>query len=511
MARRRATQDVELTEEDPGPAASRGAPAADDAPTGGGSAPRRPSRRLLLGAAAAVVVVAAGLVVAQRAADDRAREDLARLGEVPGVLAPLEAPLRVVWTSDDLMVPMLAEGWHDTAAVVGVGRADDASTALVARSGSTGDVVWRVPLVDAPGDLGGGAYAVGSVCAALPRAGTDDVVCVAADAFAVTEGTSVYTTMPTTSRLLLVDGGTGAVLAEHADPDGEAPARDLTVSGGHAVLLGADAQGRSTLRAVDPTTGDEAWRTALPADDPSVLSGNVHTAAQDDVTCLRDGTVVVLRRSGDVLLVDPATGAVQREVPHADTPALSTTLRPTGAGPGVLSRTDGATTTVVLATGDVTFPGYHVPVVVDDDSAGDVVLARDGTRVRALDPGTGDARWSADAGVVRSAHVLDGRVHLESAAAVVTVDARTGAELWRYERPGSTPSDAPLVDGRLLWEQVPAVGQRHTVELLGLDPADGTERARVPLPPGVTQVQPYAGLLAAFDADGTTVLGPPRG
>ncbi len=526
MARGREARDVELTEEgDRSPGRRTGATGTTDGTTlgAGDTSPRRASalrrrRRWTVAVAAGLVVaVAGGLVVAQRVADRRDAERLARLATVPGVVAPVEAPLEVLWSSTGRGLPDVVDGWYDPAALVGLRVTDDAAVTLVAEAGGTGEVAWTVPLVPAPRPLGGSPHPSGIACAALPAAGTDRVVCVASDAYTVSEGTSSYATEPTTSRLLVVDGATGEVLAEHAaDPADGPPAHDLAVADGRAVLLADDAGGAGVLQAVDPVTGTEAWRTPLPPDDPTGLSGQV-AGPGGTLARLRDGTLVVVRGSGDAVLVDPADGTVLREVPRGSTPALSPQLRTAwgpsfglgATGPADLVRTDGASTTVVLGTGDVTFPGGHVPVLVDDGSAGDLVLARDGAGVRALDPATGDARWQVDAGVARSAHVLEGRVHLESAAAVVTVDAHTGAELWRRERSGSTPATAPLVDGRVLWEteRTTAPGGGLGAELVGLDPADGTERIRVPLPTGLTEVSPYGGRLVGIGADGITVVG----
>ncbi|MFS0705704.1 PQQ-binding-like beta-propeller repeat protein [Cellulomonas sp. 179-A 9B4 NHS] len=529
MARRRLTRDVELTEADDHAPDGRAAapvagpePGAGDVPAPGGPARRRPSRRTVLVSGGLVVAVAAGLVVAQQVADRRDAERLARLATVPGVVAPVETPLEVLWSwsSGGLGLPAAVDGWYDPAVLVGLRVADDAAATLVAVAGGTGEETWTVPLVPAAGPLGGAPTPSGVACAALPAAGTDRVVCVASDAYTVWEGTSSYATAPTTSRLLVVDGRTGEVVAEHGtDPADGPPAHDLAVADGRAVLLAAEAGGEGVLRAVDPVTGTEAWRTPLPPDDPAGLSGQL-AGPGGTLARLRDGTLVVLRGSGDSLLVDPADGTVLREVPRGSTPALSPQLRTPGgvawgvgaSGTADLVRTDGASTTVVLPTGDLTFPGAHVPVLVDDGSAGDLVLARDGAGVRALDPGTGDARWQVDAGVARSAHVLEGRVHLESAAGVVTVDAATGDELWRRERAGSAPATAPLVDGRLLWEaeRTTAPGGGLGADLVGLDPADGTERARVPLPAGLTEVSPYGGRLvglAGLGTDGVVVVG----
>src|SRR5690606_18043591 len=95
--------------------------------------------------------------------------------------------------------------------------------------------------------------------------------------------------------------------------------------------------------------------------------------------------------------------------------------------------------------------------------------------------------------------LLDGRLHVMGSLALVTLDARTGEELWRSE----VTRQAPVTDGRHLLVLARERGGRS--ELVAVSPADGSEVWRAPLPEGTDRITSFHHLLAAVqdDADGS--------
>ncbi|QGQ18153.1 PQQ-binding-like beta-propeller repeat protein [Cellulomonas sp. JZ18] len=485
MGGERGTHDLELLEEGP-----------DDAPGADPPGRRRP-RPWTLVAAAALLLLA--LVVAEQVVDARERARLDRVLDVAGAVAPLPDALTVRWSPDRWLAP--AAGRQDPRALVAVRTTEDGAQDAVAFDAVHGDVRWRVPLVPAPGERGGTTVPVGSVCA---TAGADRVVCLGSDAYLVSEGTSSFTTTTTTARVLVVETGTGAVVAEHDARLGDVPAHAMTLAGDTVVLHGTDAARASHVWAVDVAGGAVLWSTALPDVDVDVLSGGVGAPGLADVATLPDGTVAVLLRDGSVLLLDPADGRPLRDPVRGTAPADATVLPD---GRVEVAVPDGEHADVLRADRDVRVAGRLLRVTVDDGSVPGVLLAQGGGRVRAVDDRTGEVRWEAPTPLVTTAALLGGRVHLSSGDRLLTLDGRTGAPLWEHERPAGVVPTGVLTDGTLLYEPQTVAGDVGRRVLVGLDPADGRQRRTVTLPPDVVSVQPWARLLVAGTGDRLLVLG----
>lgn len=129
-----------------------------------------------------------------------------------------------------------------------------------------------------------------------------------------------------------------------------------------------------------------------------------------------------------------------------------------------------------------------------------LTLTRDGTsRLQAWD-GDGELLWSADQ-LTGWSLLLDGRLHVSHEAGTVTFDARSGAELWRSSELGG----AVVTDGRHQMGLATTPDRDDGPELLALDPVDGSQAWRSPVPEGSDLVQPVLNLLVVFD------LGPAEG
>ena len=150
-------------------------------------------------------------------------------------------------------------------------------------------------------------------------------------------------------------------------------------------------------------------------------------------------------------------------------------------------------TVVVGADHDVEVVGDVVPFVVDDGSVPGLVLTADGRDLRGWD-GDGDELWSVEIPAGEGVLLLDGRVHLDAGTRLVTLDARTGAELWRT----AATVERPVTDGRLLLGNAAVPSPGVQTELVALDPRDGSEVWRAPLPDGATLVAHHHLLLAVW-------------
>ncbi|WP_309134005.1 PQQ-binding-like beta-propeller repeat protein [Cellulomonas sp.] len=486
---RRGTRDVELVEEPPG---------ADAGGDPGTARPRAGRARRWWAVAGAVAVGLGGLGIAQAVVDARERDRLERALDVAGAVAPLPDALAVRWSPDPHLAPV--PGWRDPRTVVAVRTTTDGAQDAVAVDTPSGDVRWSVPLLPAPGERGGATEPAGTRCLAT---GEHRVVCLAAGAYLVVEGTSSFTTTPTTARLLVLDATTGEVLAEHAARHGDALAHAATRAGDLVVLLGTDPAGTSHVWAVDAEDGRERWATPLPPAEVDVLSGGAGSVGPADVRTLADGTAAVVREDGSVVLLDPEDGRRLR-APLPGTAQAHVVPLPDGRVEVVVPGREHGT--VLRAGGDVRVTGSLVAVRVDDGSVPGLLLARDGGHVRAVDARTGEVRWEVAVPLVDAASLLDGRVHLTTPVLLATVDARTGALLWERPREGASFFGV-VTDGTLLYEPRRVAGAARRRELVGLDPADGAVRRTVALPSDVTSVQPWAGAVVALGADGPLVLG----
>ncbi|MFS0705705.1 PQQ-binding-like beta-propeller repeat protein [Cellulomonas sp. 179-A 9B4 NHS] len=462
----------------------------DDAPA------RTASRRRRAAAALGVVVLAAGLWGAQAAVDARERARLDDVRDVPGAVVPPPAELRVLWAA--AVPPPAADGRHDPRTFAGLRTHADGATDVAAVDAATGAEHWVLPLVPPPADRGAEVFRVGSRCAA---ADGDRLVCLGSDATLPRPGTDDGAGEATVSRVVLVRVGDGGIEADlPARSATGVPAHTFALAGDRVVLVGVDADGTSRAWALDLATGAHLWDVALPA--PAATSTLL--VGVDVPWTLPDGTVGVALRDGRAVLLDPADGRVLRE-PLRGTSAAVVTPRLDGRVELAVPRGEDAD--VVRADGDVRVPGRLLDVTADDGSLPGLLLSQGGGRVHAVDARTGEVRWTAETLLPDGAAVLDGRVHVTTVEELVTLDGRTGARLWARDRAPRAWARGPVTDGTLLYEPRPADGGADRPGLVALDPADGTERADVPLPRDVWSAAPWAGRLVALTTDGVRVLG----
>lgn len=219
------------------------------------------------------------------------------------------------------------------------------------------------------------------------------------------------------------------------------------------------------LRAIDTATGTELWNVAL----PGLPFGSSPAVA--------DGVAYVGDLDGNVSAVDLAVREVTWTVRVADTVSSS----PAVADGLVVVNADDVVTALDPATGEArwTFAnggdgGYTLessPAVVDGTVFATSVGSDGDPSMWALDAATGEQRWSYSppAPGLGTPVYDDGVVYAGGTGGLVAVDAVTGEERWT-SAVGDVFS-APAVDAALLVV--------HTSrQLVAVDPATGDERWR---------------------------------
>ncbi|QHT57626.1 PQQ-binding-like beta-propeller repeat protein [Cellulomonas sp. H30R-01] len=441
---------------------------------------RRPAT--VVGAVVAVVVLA--LVAVQSVVDARARGVDARIAALPGALADVGDTLEPLWSPDDAWWPTATSG----GAAFGMTIARDGTAALVARDVETGEERWSTAVSPEVA----GAQPTDARCAPPEGEGAPEpttMVCFVTDALDST-GSIDPDAAPrpgTWSRVTVVDLRDGTVVAAH---DLDEPALHAAVLREVVALLRVDAAGHVEVTAVDPVSGDEAWRYRH----PTVLPG-----ARDDrwsyVT--ESAGHVVVQTPLQVLVLDP-TGRLREDLRGAET----------WAGPFLQAPRDGRTLVVRAGRPDLEVLGDFAVRQLDDGSLPGLELSSSGGHVYGWDAETGGQRWEVvlDTGPIWSALVVDGRVHLATRTGVAALSGRTGEVLWTYElAPGSTPSQV-LTDGpHVLVEQVDPRGVDGSV-LVVLDRRTGVHVRDLSMPTGVQGVVPFGHRLLAFASE-PVVLG----
>lgn len=506
-------QHVDLVEDD-GTAHPGSAPATDLS-TSAGAAPRatpatdrrRRRRTVLVSTLTALVVLAAALVVHVRA-DARERERLGSLARLPFVAEPLDGPPHVSWTATEDRLDMLAVRVGDV--LVSIRTETDQRADVVAVDVADGSERWRVEALgsvepDTPDDAD--VLLHSGTCVAHPVT-PDAVACLATDAAGYQDGQRWQRLPATVARLLVLDSRDGRVLADLTDALPRPLPENLTTAGDDlAVWSSTDDVLR--VRALK-AAGDVAWERALEA--PATEGGSTW------VTPLDERTAALITPQA-VHVVD-ADGTDLRVTPVAPTQwARPTTTAGLAIVPSWLAHLraeQGATPTptgVRLVTGDseVDLDGTLVPARDDGSVPGLLLTLVDAGTLQAWD-GDGERSWTWDLDGVASwfrdsrtsTTVLDGRVHVAGPGLLVTLDARTGRELWRSDALGS--GDV-VTDGRLLLGLAdPTTPDVAGPELVALRRDDGTVAWRVPLPSTTDLVTVLGRLLLAVEApdDGPT-------
>ncbi|UCN14707.1 PQQ-binding-like beta-propeller repeat protein [Cellulomonas iranensis] len=460
--------------------------------TGAGGRGWRP-RRLAVVLAVVVTLGVAGAVVGQLVVDARERARLDAVARLPGAVRLLDGPPEPLWTLPDGVTTADLVGTTAGGALV-VTEPGPRGPAVAARAATTGEVRWRVPLLDATS-----APPAGTVLDLPPgRCDVGDVVvCLVVETVSTLGADEGDAPVPVSarSRLVVLDADDGTVLAERTT-SGTDPVPAASELVGDLVVTITPVDGALRVDAVT-TDGAAAWDASSPT---STAGGRTFLGRLGDH---------VLAGAGDELTVLDHAGAAVRTLPFPES-ALALQHGDDAVLLRDYTRPDvNAPTTVVRADGEQTVDGEVVELALDDGSVPGLLLTSpDGTRLTALDA-AGDELWSRDSGVTSGLAVLAGRVYSGTGGGMVALDGRTGAEVWRSDqvREGPVVTDGahlvamglrPLADGRR--------------EVLVLDRADGTVVQRAPLPAGVQDVAAVAGLLVATTGDGpadgpATVLG----
>ena len=470
-------------------------------------AARRSRSRLTVALASVVVLLLAVGAAAQSVVAQRERERAAAVAGQPGV-ASVPDSLEVRWEYEQpgwgLEEPFVVT--PDGLVVEVVERPGTAR--VEATDAATGEEAWSADLLDLGGPSDTAWSYVEGACLVPDTAGR--VVCHAQEDRSSLAPEGVTPEVTTTSRVVVLDTSDGGLVTELDPLGGRGPALSVTVVGDlvvGGVLVGA-------VRHVGAVhlDGTPAWERT-----ETVTRSATEPQTDVPVRVWLDGLgdlvgVGASRGTGtgtEIVLLAAEDGTEVRRVPQED--GMQATVERTGVERLVLAhptpvRDD---TRVVLGADpadDAVLDGAMVPVTADDGSVPGLVLSVPVNGVlRAWVPGGG---W-AESQLAWQAILLDGRLHLESPAGLVTLDATTGEELWRV-----TPSPQGLfTDGTLLYTTRVEDGRRT---LVGLLPSTGEEARRVPLPPGVETVQTVQGLLVGVPApgndDGTRqVLGPAGG
>ncbi|UZN03435.1 PQQ-binding-like beta-propeller repeat protein [Cellulomonas sp. S1-8] len=469
----------------PPSSAGRDGPVAPDAPPPVTPHPRR-TRRLLVGTAAAVALAVA-LAGAQVAVDARERAYLADLARLPGVVAPLDAPPGVRWSGD--VADVLATGVRtvDGSSVVGVRTAADGSRTVVAVDVATGEARWEQPAAGPATRPSPDAQPVLQGCQRVPGDG-EHVSCLVSDLWRVVELSRWTAVAPTSARLLVLDVVDGSVMSDlvaGSAADGWATAS--AVLGTSTVLAGTTPGGDVAVRAVD-RDGALLWQ---------VVRVGAATGPWTPLSVQRLDDAVAVMTSSEVVVLDGATGEVRRT--HTVDESAGGYVTSWDPDAGRLNVVQDGTTTVVRADADVTVHGTPVPTAIDDGSVPGLVLTDD-VDLRAWGR-DGQALWTAPVPSTWNATVLDGRVHLQTSTSLVTIDARTGDELWRSWE--GDQGGAVLTDGRHLFRTVDRDGASSgELDLVALDPADGSQLWRGPLPDDVRDLRALEGTLLARTTSG---------
>lgn len=460
--------------------------------SGRGWRPRRP-RRLAAVLALVVTLGVAGAVVGQLVVDARERARLDAVARLPGAVPLLDGPPEALWTLPDGVTTADLVGTTAGGAVV-VTEPGPRGPAVAARAATTGEVRWRVPLLDATS-----APPAGTVLDLPPgRCDVGDVVvCLVVETVSTLGADEGDAPVPVSarSRLVVLDADDGTVLAERTT-SGTDPAPDAFELVDDLVVTSTPVDGALRVDAVT-TDGAAAWDASLPS---STAGARTFLARLDDH---------VLAGAGDQLTVLDHAGAAVRTLPFPES-ALALQHGDDAVLLRDYTRPDvNAPTTVVRADGEQAVEGEVVELALDDGSVPGLLLTSpDGTRLTALDA-AGDELWSRDSGAASGLAVLAGRVYSGTGGGMVALDARTGDEVWRSDqvREGPIVTDGahlvamglrPLADGRR--------------EVLVLDRADGAVAWRARLPEGVQDVTAAGGVLVATTGDGpddgpATVLG----
>ncbi|GIG41177.1 PQQ-binding-like beta-propeller repeat protein [Cellulomonas phragmiteti] len=502
MARRGPLHDVELVEDDEPDAPAPTAP--DTHP------PSRPRRRRAVAAAAALLVVVVGAaVVGQGVVDARERETVAAVARQPGGVDLLAGPPAMRWEAsfDDLYLGAEVRAGD---VLVGVQHASQGPVAVAGRDAGTGAEVWRTELVDGTTrEQPAGtpeAHAWSGQCVGVTGE-QHLVVCMAHDGSWVVADLQSVEVPPSTVRVVVLDVRDGSVVEDltQALHVTDRPSAVAATGGVVAVAVAADAGAQVHAVRLD---GTPAWELTVPGPRDEDGWGTFVTSVGELVALVTPTELRLLDATGRAVRTEQLDGRFVTGRPGIELYVVPSPMGYERGADG--SRVEGArtTTTVVRPEGDVEVTGDIVVTQVDDGSVPGLVLTSGGGRLTAWD-GEGAEVWSVEVAAPGAALLLAGRVHVDAGSEVLTLDARTGDELWR----SSATTALPVTDGRHLLALAAAPQRGQRAELVALDPAGGGELWRGPLPDGTDEVRTHLRLLLAVElgsgegGESYTVLG----
>ena len=457
---------------------------------------------------AVLLVVALVLVGAQLVLAARDRATSARLAELPGVLPPVEADVRALWRVDEADVQVLSEGVEVDGDLVGVRTASDGAQSVVSLDPRTGADRWTTPLTDADTVLAQrGARSSVSSCLPVPGAESAEplVACLVSDALLSIgiRGRLTVTRPPTTSRVVVVDGADGRVVADRTAP----PAIAFTVLPGLVVVGLPGHDGHAEVTAQDPLTGEVRWHysSPRPALDPVGDVAGFGVVALDDL-------VAVAEVGSNVTLL-AADGTVAREREQYDRLSQDEAATRLEVLSGYLVFKP-VTTIVQPGRADRRIPGRLVTRTVDDGSLPGVELV-EGSRMQARNASSGDRLWQADRHTSGPVLVLRGLVYCtsgDSPGEIVAFDGRTGSVVWSANVGTYDQLARLMTDGRVLLVGLTPTDGAAAGSLVALSLADGQRLWHASLPDGLDAAWAQGHVLVAgegADPTASVVLGSP--
>ena len=456
---------------------------------------RAPSRRRVVAA-----TLALALLLGAAASDLRARQRIARLTALPGVLAAADPTLHELWR-------LRQRGWGqfvgigDSVLLFGPDRAGAVAVELV--HAATGTPVWTVPLPD--------VVSSGSVsCVPVPARADERsarVVCTVVDgATESPDGTG----LDRRSHLLVLEARTGARIDD----------RPLTSAGAALATLGSEvivterrSDGRAQVTREDPDTGHVRWTFRGDAS-----PGSPHSSFDWLYPEVQNGVIVV---HGPVTWAFSSDGTELGEWrpqlvgPSSDDLAVDVTALPDGRFAAGQARGLGGggapygTVSAAAGRGAFTIPGPVLSPAVDDGSAPSVLftgVAGD-TGIVATSLVTGRTLWSADPGASFPGEslVLDGRFIVMLGRQLHAFDALSGQLLWSASVPMGNGSHQVLTDGRVVL--VPIFDPLAGLMLTAFDPSDGRREWVGQLPAGINALDVVNGRLLGLTGDEVIALG----
>ncbi|WP_456826201.1 outer membrane protein assembly factor BamB family protein [Cellulomonas sp. P5_E12] len=427
--------------------------------------------RVLAGAVVVALVVATAVPVARSA--HAARERATALAALPTVVAPMQDPPSVAWTSrsapGDYVLGIPDRAWIRDDVLILWDQSENLRQSLRALDADTGDQLWRTSLTTAP-NLGDPPYLSVDDPTTCSAPGDTVVVCLVPEAWMLGTGGDGNATLvvPTALRLRTFDAATGAVVRDEAVADHSS----VVALGGDVVIaqtasLVAD---RSSLSRIDPTTGAERWSATILRDPGSV--GTAFAAvrlfgARIAVGWL--GTTHLFTADGTAS-VDYDTDHVWRQRGHSLT---------SGVDSSVLLDLD---TGWRFETQESFFPW----IAPDDGSEPDLVVLQNDDGLRALDVTSGTAWTSPTPTSTAGSRMLiaDGRLASLVDGTLEVRDLRSGVQAWQVRTDGRGAEDL-VTDGRHL---IVLGGDPVRTTLDAYDLRDGRRAWTVEAPSGLEAI-----------------------